>query len=148
MNEVGGYYIDELSVGMTAVYAKTVTEADVLLFGAATGDTQPVHFNEEYAAQTMFKGRIAHGMLTAGIISACAGMRLPGPGAIYISQNLKFKAPVRIGDTVQARVTLTEVNADKKRITASTVCTVGERVVLEGEAVFMVPVRPSQSVAA
>jgi len=141
MNEVGGYYIDELSVGMSAEYAKTVTEADILMFGAATGDTQPVHFNEEYAATTMFKGRIAHGILTAGIISACAGTRLPGPGAIYVSQTLKFKAPVRIGETVHARVTLTEVNVEKKRVVASTVCTVGGRAVLEGEAVFMVPAK-------
>lgn len=138
MNEVGGYFIEELSVGMSAEYAKTVTEADLLMFGAASGDMQPAHFNEEYAATTMFKGRIAHGMLSAGIISACAGMRLPGPGAIYVSQTLKFKAPVRIGDTVKARVTIKEVVRDKKRVVADTVCTVGERTVLEGEAVFMV----------
>ena len=139
MNEAGGYFIDELSVGMSAEYAKTVTEADLLLFGAATGDTQPVHFNEEYAATTLFKGRIAHGMLSAGIISACAGMKLPGPGTIYVSQTLKFKAPVRIGDTVHARVTVKEILLDKKRVVTDTVCTVGGRVVLEGEAVFMVP---------
>jgi len=141
MNEAGGYFIDELSVGMSAEYVKTVTEADLLMFGAASGDMQPVHFNEEYAATTMFKGRIAHGMLSAGIISACAGMRLPGPGAIYVSQSLRFKAPVRIGDTVHARVTIKEVVAEKKRVSADTVCTVGGRVVVEGEAVFMVPAR-------
>jgi 3-hydroxybutyryl-CoA dehydratase len=127
---------------MTDEFAKTVTEADVLLFGAATGDTQPVHFNEEYAATTMFKGRIAHGMLTAGFVSACAGTKLPGPGAIYVSQTMKFKAPVRIGDTVHARVTITEVIAEKKRVAASTICTVGDRVVMEGDAVFMVSARP------
>lgn len=143
MNEVGGYYINELKVGMTAVYAKTVTEADLLLFGAATGDNQPVHFNEEYAATTMFKGRIAHGMLSAGIISACAGTRLPGPGAIYVSQTLKFKAPVRIGDTVHARVTIKEVVVEKQRVVTDTVCTVAGRTVLEGEAVFMVPTAPA-----
>ncbi|MCX8086436.1 MAG: MaoC family dehydratase [Rhodocyclaceae bacterium] len=142
MNEVGGYTIDELAVGMSAEYAKTVTEADLLFFGAATGDLQPVHFNEEYAATTMFKGRIAHGMLSAGIISACAGMRLPGPGAIYVSQTLKFKAPVRIGDTVHARVTIKEVLPERQRVVAETVCTVGGRTVLEGEAVFMVPAQP------
>jgi 3-hydroxybutyryl-CoA dehydratase len=139
VNEAGGYFIEELSVGMSAEFAKTVTEADLLLFGAATGDTQPVHFNEEYAATTLFKGRIAHGMLSAGIISACAGMKLPGPGTIYVSQTLKFKAPVRIGDTVHARVTVKEIFLDKKRVLTDTVCTVGGRVVLEGEAVFMVP---------
>jgi 3-hydroxybutyryl-CoA dehydratase len=141
MNEVGGYYLEELSVGMSAEYAKTITEADLLMFGAATGDTQPVHFNEEYAATTMFKGRIAHGMLSAGIISACAGTRLPGPGAIYVSQTLKFKAPVRIGDTVHARVTVKEVLLDKKRVVTDTVCTVGGKVVLEGEAAFMIASR-------
>ena len=141
MNEVGGYYLEELSVGMSAEYAKTITEADLLMFGAATGDTQPVHFNEEYAATTMFKGRIAHGMLSAGIISACAGTRLPGPGAIYVSQTLKFKAPVRIGDTVHARVTVKEVLLDKKRVVTDTVCTVGGKVVLEGEASFMIASR-------
>ena len=139
MNEAGGYFIEELSVGMSAEFAKTVTEADLLLFGAATGDTQPVHFNEEYAATTLFKGRIAHGMLSAGIISACAGMKLPGPGTIYVSQTLKFKAPVRIGDTVHARITVKEILLAKKRVVTDTVCTVGGRVVLEGEAVFMVP---------
>ena len=139
MNEAGGYFIEELSVGMSAEFAKTVTEADLLLFGAATGDTQPVHFNEEYAATTLFKGRIAHGMLSAGIISACAGMQLPGPGTIYVSQTLKFKAPVRIGDTVHARITVKEILLAKKRVITDTVCTVGGRVVLEGEAVFMVP---------
>ena len=139
MNEAGGYFIEELSVGMSAEFAKTVTEADLLLFGAATGDTQPVHFNEEYAATTLFKGRIAHGMLSAGIISACAGMKLPGPGTIYVSQTLKFKAPVRIGDTVHARITVKEILLAKKRVVTDTVCTVGGRTVLEGEAVFMVP---------
>jgi len=139
MNEVGGYTIEELAPGMSAEYVKTVTEADLLMFGAASGDMQPVHFNEEYARTTMFEGRIAHGMLSAGIISACAGMRLPGPGAIYLSQTLKFKAPVRIGDTVHARVTIKEVVAAKKRVIADTTCTVAGRVVLEGEAVFMVP---------
>ena len=139
MNEAGGYTIEELAIGMSAVFAKTVTEADLVMFGAASGDMQPVHFNEEYARTTMFKGRIAHGMLSAGIISACAGMRLPGPGAIYVSQTLKFKAPVRIGDTVHARVTIKDVVKDKKRVVADTVCTVADRVVLEGEAVFMVP---------
>ncbi len=138
MNEVGGYTIEELAPGMSAEYVKTVTEADLLMFGAASGDMQPVHFNEEYARTTMFEGRIAHGMLSAGIVSACAGMRLPGPGAIYLSQTLKFKAPVRIGDTVHARVTIKEVVAAKKRVVADTTCTVVGRVVLEGEAVFMV----------
>lgn len=139
MNEYGGYSIGELSVGMSATYAKTITEADILAFGAASGDTQPVHFNEEFAAGTMFKTRIAHGMLSASLISAVLGTRLPGPGTIYLSQTLKFKAPVRIGETVTARVTVKQVIPEKKRAVLETVCTVKDNVVVEGEALVMVP---------
>lgn len=139
--EFNGYFIEDLSVGMTAVFAKTVTEADIVLFAGISGDTNPVHLNEEYAGTTMFKGRIAHGMLSAGFISALLGTKLPGPGCIYMSQNLKFKAPVRAGDTVVARGTVTDVNAAKRRVTIQTTCTVGDTVVLDGEALLMVPTR-------
>ncbi|MCW2246086.1 3-hydroxybutyryl-CoA dehydratase [Azospirillum fermentarium] len=139
--EFNGYFIEDLSVGMTAVFAKTVTEADIVLFAGISGDTNPVHLNEEYASTTMFKGRIAHGMLSAGFISALLGTKLPGPGCIYMSQNLKFKAPVRAGDTVVARGTVTDVNAAKRRVTIQTTCTVGDTVVLDGEALLMVPTR-------
>lgn len=139
--EFNGYFIEDLSVGMTAVFAKTVTEADIVLFAGISGDTNPVHLNEEYASGTMFKGRIAHGMLSAGFISALLGTKLPGPGCIYMSQNLKFKAPVRSGDTVVARGTVTDVNAAKRRVTIQTTCTVGDTVVLDGEALLMVPAR-------
>ena len=98
MDELRGKYLDEISDGMTAVFSKTVTEADIVLFAGITGDTNPVHLDEEFAKPTMFKGRIAHGMLTASFISTVLGTKLPGPGCIYISQNLKFRAPVRIGD--------------------------------------------------
>lgn len=137
--ELTGYFLEDLSVGMSAAVAKTVTEADVVLFAGITGDNNPVHINEPYAAGTMFKGRIAHGMLSVGFISAVLGTRLPGPGCIYLSQNLKFKAPVRIGDTVVARATITEIVPEKRRITLKTVCSVGETVVIDGEAVVMVP---------
>lgn len=136
-----GYFIEDLKPGLTATFAKTVTEADVVLFAGVTGDFNPVHVNEDYAADTMFKGRIAHGMLSAGFISAVLGMHLPGPGCIYLSQSLKFKAPVRIGDTVEARATVREVMAEKRRAVIDTVCTVGGTVVTEGEALLLVPSR-------
>jgi 3-hydroxybutyryl-CoA dehydratase len=136
-----GQFIEDLAVGMTASFGKTITDADIVLYAGVTGDANPVHLNEEYAKGTMFQGRIAHGMLTAGFISAVLGTRLPGPGSIYLTQSLKFKAPVRTGDTVNARVTITDIVLDRRRVTLKTVCSVGETVVLEGEAVVMVPSR-------
>ncbi len=141
MQELHGYYIEDLEPGMTAVYAKTVTEADIVMFAGVSGDTNPVHLNADFAAATMFKERIAHGMLSASFISTVFGTRLPGPGCIYLSQTLNFKAPVMIGDTVEARVTLREVDKEKKRILVDTVCTVRGKVVLDGEAKLMVAKR-------
>lgn len=141
LKELNGYYLEDLTVGMSAVYAKTITDADIVVFAGISGDNNPVHLNDEYAAQTMFKTRIAHGMLSAGFISTVLGTKLPGPGAIYISQNLKFKAPVRVGDTVVARATVTEIVPEKKRVTLKTVCSVGSTVVIDGEAMVMVPSR-------
>jgi 3-hydroxybutyryl-CoA dehydratase len=138
-----GYFLEDIFVGQTAVYAKTVTETDVVMFAGVSGDTNPVHLNDEYAATTQFKGRIAHGILTASFISTVLGTRLPGPGCIYLSQNLKFKAPVRIGDTVCARVTVTEVVTEKHRILVKTVVSVGDTVVIDGDAMLMVPSRAS-----
>jgi len=135
------YYLEDLSVGMTAVYTKTITDADVVMYAGVSGDTNPVHINDEYASSTMFKSRIAHGMLTASFISTVLGTKLPGPGCIYMSQNLKFKAPVRIGDTVHARVTVTDIIPEKRRVTVKTVCAVGDTVVIDGEALLMVPSR-------
>ncbi|WP_119462190.1 MaoC family dehydratase [Rhodospirillaceae bacterium SYSU D60014] len=148
MEELHGYYLEDLSVGMTATYAKTVTDADVVLFAGITGDSNPVHLDQEFAKQTMFEGRIAHGMLTASFISTVLGTKLPGPGCIYVSQNLNFKAPVRIGDTVRARVTVTAVDEKRGRLVVETVCRVGDVVVIEGEAKLLVPRRPVQKVAA
>lgn len=136
-----GYYLEDLKVGMTASYAKTVTEADVVLFAGISGDTNPVHMNEEFAKETMFQGRIAHGMLSASFISTVLGTKLPGPGAIYLSQNLKFKAPVRAGDTVSATATITDIVTEKKRVVMQTTCSVRNQIVLEGEAIVMVPAR-------
>src|SRR5947207_12577662 len=137
-----GYYLEDLKVGMTACYARTVTDADVVLFAGISGDTNPVHLNEEFAKETMFHGRIAHGMLSASFISTVLGTKLPGPGCIYLSQNLKFRAPVRSGDTVWARATITAVDREKGRVALETKCTVGETVVISGDALLLVQCRP------
>lgn len=142
LDELNGYYFDELSEGMSAVFGKTVTEADIVNFAGVSGDTNPVHLNADYAAETMFKGRIAHGILTASFISTVIGTRLPGPGCIYVSQNLRFKAPVMIGDTVIARIVITKLIPEKRFVEMSTICTVADKVVLEGEATVMAPKRP------
>ncbi|WP_025898101.1 MaoC family dehydratase [Sneathiella glossodoripedis] len=135
-----GYFLEDLSVGMSEMFAKTVTEADILMFAGVSGDTNPVHLNADFAAQTMFKERIAHGMLSASFLSTVFGTKLPGPGAIYMNQSLNFKAPVCIGDTVVARVELTEING--RRVTFDCKCTIGDTVVLDGEATLMVAKRP------
>ena len=114
-----------------------------MLFAGVTGDTNPVHLDQEFAESTMFKGRIAHGMLSAGFVSTVFGTKLPGPGAIYLSQTLNFKAPVRIGDRVTAVCTVREVIREKKRVICDCVCTVGEIAVIEAEATLMVPARPA-----
>ena len=135
--DLHGYFLEDLKVGMTALYAKTITEADIVLYaGVSGGDTNPVHLNAEFAEKTIFKERIAHGMLSAGLLSTVFGTKMPGPGAIYMNQNLNFKAPVCIGDTVVAKVTLREING--KKVTFDCVCTIGETVVLDGEATLMV----------
>ena len=135
------YHIAQLQPGMSASIAKTVTEADIILFAGISTDVNPAHIDEEYSKGTMFGGRIAHGMLSAGFISAVLANKLPGPGTIYLSQTLKFKAPVRPGDTVTATVTVKEVNVAKNRVTLDTVCTVAGKVVIEGESLMMPPVR-------
>jgi 3-hydroxybutyryl-CoA dehydratase len=138
---MAGVYFEDLSIGQSASFAKTITEADILMFTAVSGDTNPVHLDAEYAATTRFEGRIAHGMISAGLISAVLGTRLPGPGTVYMSQSLKFRAPVKPGETVTATVTVTDLNAEKKRATLATVCTVAGKPVIEGEALVMVPSR-------
>ena len=138
-----GYFIEDMSAGLAATFSKTVTDADIVMFAGVIGDLNPVHIDEEYAKGTIFKGRVAHGMLSAGFISAVLGMRLPGPGCVYLSQSLKFKAPVRAGDTVVARAEVKEVMVEKRRAVIETVCTVGGTVVTEGEALVMVPSRSS-----
>ncbi len=135
------YCFEDLELGMEASFQKTVSDADILAFANVSGDKNPVHLDDEYAGRTMFKERIAHGMLTAGYISAVFGMEMPGPGAIYVSQTLNFRAPVRIGDVVTAKVKVVELIAAKRRARFECVCLVGGKPVLEGEAVLMVPAR-------
>jgi 3-hydroxybutyryl-CoA dehydratase len=136
-------YFEELSVGQEASQSNTVTADTIRAFADVSGDRNPVHVDAEYAATTMFKERIAHGMLSAAYISAVFGMQLPGPGAIYISQTLNFKAPVKIGDTMVTTVKVAELVPEKKRAKFECVCTVNGKPVVQGEAVLMVPARPT-----
>lgn len=135
------YTIEDLAPGMAAEFAKTVSERDITLFGEVSGDTNPVHFDESFARQTPFKGRIAHGVLTASYVSTVLGMQMPGPGTIFLGLNIRFKAPVRIGDTVTASCTVREIVAEKRRVIFDCACRVGDTVVLEGEAIVMPPAR-------
>lgn len=141
MNALGGYDIEDLSIGMSATFSKTITEADIVLFAGVSGDNNALHINQEYAETTAFAGRIAHGMLTASVISATVANKLPGPGAIYMSQNLMFRAPVRPGDTVHATVTVQKIIAGRNHVTLQTTCTVNGRAVIEGEALVKVGAR-------
>jgi 3-hydroxybutyryl-CoA dehydratase len=135
-----GKTIDELRIGDTAEFTKTISESDIYLFAGVTGDLNPAHINESYAQNTFFKTRIAHGMLLAGFISAVIGMKLPGPGAIYVRQELKFLAPARIGDTITARVEVIQMQSEKNRITLRTTCTNQENtLIMDGEAVISPP---------
>src|ERR1700738_1038186 len=132
-------YFEDLSVGMTETLAKTIASSDVVGFAQLTGDRNPVHLSEHFAAKTTFGGRVAHGLYTASLISAVLGTRLPGPGAIYISQTLNFRAPVRIGDRVDVTVNVAELMAEKSRARLSCICTVDGEIVLDGEALVKVP---------
>ncbi len=140
-----GYFFEELEVGMEASYSKTITNEDVLAFAELSGDTNPVHLDDAYAAGTMFKGRIAHGFLTASLISTVLGTKLPGPGCIYLSQSLKFRAPVRIGDEVVAKARIASLDAEKGRAVLVTECAVNGKSVIDGEAIMMVPRREKQA---
>jgi 3-hydroxybutyryl-CoA dehydratase len=135
-----GKTIGELKIGDTAEFAKTVSESDIYLYAGITGDLNPAHINEDYAKNTFFKTRIAHGMLSAGFISTVIGTKLPGTGSIYVKQDLRFLAPVRIGDTITARVEVVEIIAEKKRVRLKTTCINQEGTqVLDGEAVVSPP---------
>ncbi|MBX3553050.1 MAG: MaoC family dehydratase [Pseudolabrys sp.] len=132
-------FFEDLSVGMTERLSKTVDASDVVGFAAISGDRNPIHLSEHFAAKTPFGTRIAHGLYTASLISAVLGTRLPGPGAVYMSQTLNFRAPVKIGDTVDVIVAVIELVPEKHRARLSCVCKVGDDVVLDGEALVKVP---------
>lgn len=135
-----GKKISELAVGDKAQFSKTVSETDIYLFGGISGDFNPAHFDEEYAKTTFFKTRIAHGMLSAGFISTVIGCHLPGPGSIYLGQDLRFKAPTRIGDTITAIAEVIEINAEKNRVILQTTCTNQDGVVIiDGKATVSPP---------
>lgn len=135
MNRV---YLEDLELGQGAQRAWTVTAADIEAFAEVSGDANPLHLDEEFAAASPFKGRIAHGMLTASYISAVIGMELLGAGVVYLSQTLRFLRPVRVGAQVEVRVAITAIDTAKAHVTLSTVCVVGRKTVLDGEAVVMV----------
>lgn len=140
--DFGGLSIDQIEFGMQAFYSHTITDADVKAYAGLSGDNNPVHMSDEYAEKSRFKARIAHGLFSAGFFSALFGTRLPGPGCVYLSQTLRFKKPVYLGDTVVAQVCVTGINVDKNTVTFDTLCTVKGKVVIEGEADIYIP-RPS-----
>ena len=138
---MSSYFFEDLELGMEASHEKTVSEDDIASFAEVSGDYNPVHMDEDYAAGTFFKSRIAHGMLTASFISTVLGTRLPGPGCIYLSQNLRFLAPVRIGDTVKALARVASLDMTRRRAQFACHCEVNGKIVVEGEAMVFVPSR-------
>ncbi|MCP4020473.1 MAG: MaoC family dehydratase [Desulfobacteraceae bacterium] len=137
---MSGKTISAIRVGDQAQFTKTISESDVYLYAGVTGDLNPAHINEEYAKNTFFKGRIAHGMLMAGFISTVVGMKLPGPGSIYLEQQLKFLAPVRLQDTITARVEVKEIDTTKNLIQLETQCiNQDKKIVVDGKALISPP---------
>jgi 3-hydroxybutyryl-CoA dehydratase len=139
---VAGFYLEDLEVGQSAETVHVVADADLRAFAAVSGDDNPVHLDEAFAATTAFGGRVAHGMLGGAYVSAVLGTKLPGPGAIYLSQSLKFRRPIHIGDEVTTRVTITAVDARRGFVTLATECLVAGKVAVQGEAVVQAPRRP------
>lgn len=137
----GTICIEDLEIGMRRNLRKQVTDRDIELFSEISTDRNPVHLDDDYAQDTIFEGRIAHGMLTAGLISAVIGEQLPGHGTVYLGQTLKFMAPVRPGDVVFAEVEVTAIDHSRRRVTLDCHCAVGDTVVLKGEAMVLAPSR-------
>lgn len=137
----GTICIEDLEIGMTRYLHKVVTDEDIEMFAEVSTDRNPVHLDDDYAQDTIFQGRIAHGMLTAGLISAVIGEQLPGHGTVYLGQTLKFMAPVRPGDLVRAEVTVMDIDHSKRRVGLDCRCSVGDTVVLKGEAKVLAPSR-------
>jgi 3-hydroxybutyryl-CoA dehydratase len=140
---VGTICIEEIEIGMSRSLSKTIGDDEIRAFAAISSDHNPVHLDDAYARETIFKGRIAHGMLTAALISAVIGEQLPGHGSVYLSQSLRFRAPVRPGDRVEASVSVTAIDHARRRVTLDCRCSVGDRLVLDGEAVVLAPSRTS-----
>jgi 3-hydroxybutyryl-CoA dehydratase len=140
----GTIVIEDLEIGMSRSVSKTIGDAEIAMFAELSTDHNPVHLDENYAQGTMFKGRVAHGMLTAALISAVIGEQLPGHGTVYMKQDLKFLAPVRPGETVKAVVTVAGIDPIKRRVTLDCACFVGDTVVLKGEALVLAPSRKSE----
>lgn len=136
-----GFYFDELTVGQTAEMSRVVGAADIEAFAEVSGDNNPVHLDEAYARTTTFGERIAHGMLSGAYISAILGTKLPGPGAIYLSQSLRFRRPVKIGDLVVAKVTVKSLDEGRSHVTLETHCEVNGKTVVDGEALVIAPRR-------
>ena len=136
-----GYYLEDLSIGMDAIFAKTITEADVLMFAAVSGDTNPLHLNAEFAEKTRFQQRFVHGMLTTSLWSTLVGTRLPGPGSAYMGQEINFLKPVHIGDTVTAKLTITKIDTEKQRVFLNAEVFVRDTLVAVGETRAWVPRR-------
>jgi len=138
---MNGLFLEDLKVGQSAMFGRTVTEADIAAFAGVSGDTNPTHLHHGFARTTRFGQRIAHGMLSGSFISTVIGTKLPGPGAVYISQTMNFTAPVIIGDTITAIATITAIDTQRRRVTLKTQCLNGEKVVIDGEATVLVPRR-------
>lgn len=131
--------IEKIEIGMSASYSQTITDSDIKMFSGISGDRNPIHIDEIYAESSRYKKRIAHGLMTASYFSALFGTKIPGEGCVYVSQNLRFKRPVHIGDTVTATVEVTEVNTEKNRVFFKTTCKVGSKIVTDGEAEIYIP---------
>ena len=136
-----GYFFEDLAIGMSAEFRRVISEEAMRLFADLTGDTNPLHFDDDFAERSLFKGRVVHGMCTAAFISTVIGTRLPGPGCVYLSQSLRFSAPVRPGDEVVARAVVDKLIPERRRVEFETTCSVGERTVLSGRALTLVPSR-------
>ena len=141
MVEPRGYFFEDLAEGMSASFEKRITNDDIVRFAEVTGDTNPLHLDDDFARESIFGGRIAHGMLTASLFSAILGTRMPGPGCIYMSQSIRFRAPVRPGELAVATVKVKRIDGKKQRVEFDCSCAVGNTVVAEGEALAKVPSR-------
>jgi len=140
-DEIGTIYLEDLQIGMSRSISKQIGEAEIEMFAQVSEDRNPLHLDETAAAASIFKTRIAHGMLSASLFSALIGERLPGHGSIYLSQNLRFTAPVKIGDTVTATVAVTDITPEKRRVSLDCVAKVGDKTVISGDALVLAPSR-------